>query len=86
MIAPLLVPEQGTDEHVYIYARNCKSNTHITKRVKTAKKYTTFEDLKSSEETTMDYKISLKKHTEFEKVIKAIYAVKVLQNATPKSR
>lgn len=54
--------------------------------MKTVKKYTTFEDLKSSEEKTMDYRASVKKHKEFERIIKTIYSIKVHKNAIPKSK
>ncbi len=45
--------------------------------MKTVKKFTSFEDLKSVENNTVDNKLSLKKHNDFEKVIKSIHAVKV---------
>jgi hypothetical protein len=48
--------------------------------MKTVKKFTSFEDLKSSESKTVDAKSSLKKHNDFEKVIKDIYSVKVRSN------
>lgn len=54
--------------------------------MKTAKKYSTFEELKSSEEKTMDHKASIIKHNEFERIIKAIYSIKVHKIATPKSK
>ncbi len=41
--------------------------------MKTVKKFTSFEDLKSDENKAVDNKLSLKKHHEFEKVIKTIY-------------
>lgn len=50
------------------------------------KKYTTFEDLKSSKEKTMDYKKSIKRHIEFERIIKAIYSIKVHKKAISKSK
>lgn len=40
--------------------------------MKTIKKYTTFEGLKSSEKKSTDYEKTLKKHCEFEKAIRAI--------------
>jgi hypothetical protein len=45
--------------------------------MKTVKKFTSFEDLKSSESKTVDDKLSFKKHNDFEKVIKEIYSVKL---------
>jgi len=48
--------------------------------MKTVKKFTSFEDLKSSESQTADDKLSLKKHNDFEKVIKEIYSSKVRSN------
>jgi len=42
--------------------------------MKTIKKFTTFEDLKSSEGIIMDEKAAIKKHNEFEKIFKAIYS------------
>ena len=44
--------------------------------MKTVKKYTTFEDLKSSEKKSSDIKVSLKRHNDFEKTIMAIYSIK----------
>ena len=44
--------------------------------MKTVKKFTSFEDLKSSEKESVNYKLSLKRHNDFEKAIKIIYAVK----------
>ncbi len=40
--------------------------------MKTVKKFTTFEDLKSYESKTMNNTISLKKHKVFERIIKEI--------------
>jgi hypothetical protein len=40
--------------------------------MKTVKRYTTFEDLKSSEKRPVDYKVRLKKHNEFEKFIMSL--------------
>jgi hypothetical protein len=45
--------------------------------MKTVRKFTSFEDLKSSENKTVDYKSSMKKHNDFESVIKYIYSIKV---------
>jgi len=54
--------------------------------MKTVKKYSTFEDLKSSEEKITDRQLSLKKHDEFEKVIKAISSAKALKNVVRQSK
>lgn len=54
--------------------------------MKTVKKYATFEDLKSSEEKTMEYKVSIKKHNEFERIIKMIYSIRVHKNVAPTSK
>lgn len=43
------------------------------------KKYTTFDELKSSEIKTTKYALSLKKHNEFEKVILDIRSNKNIQ-------
>lgn len=40
--------------------------------MKTIKKFTTFEALKSCESETKDFAVRLKKHTDFEKAIKNI--------------
>jgi hypothetical protein len=42
--------------------------------MKIVRKFTSFEDLKSCRKEAFDEKLSLKKHTEFEKVIKEIYS------------
>jgi hypothetical protein len=44
--------------------------------MKSVKKFTSFSDLKSSEKVVSDYKSRLKKHDDFEKVIKEIYYAK----------
>ncbi len=54
--------------------------------MKAVKKFTTFEDLKSYESKTVDYAVSLKKHNEFEKVIKDIKSNKVLKGNNSKSK
>ena len=54
--------------------------------MKTVKKYSTFEDLKSSEERILDYKLSMKRHSEFEKVIKSISSINAHKIAIPKSK
>jgi hypothetical protein len=54
--------------------------TVIINRMKTVKRYTTFEDLKSVETKSIDNKASLKKHNEFEKVIKNIYSIRTGKN------
>ena len=54
--------------------------------MKTVKKYTTFEELKSGEEKVTDFKASEKKHIEFEKLIRAIYSIQVHKNAVLKSK
>jgi hypothetical protein len=43
--------------------------------MKAVRKFSSFEDLKSSEDKTADRKQRLKKHIEFEKVIKGIYSI-----------
>jgi hypothetical protein len=48
--------------------------------MKPVKKFTTFEDLKSCESKTTDHSLSLKKHNDFEKVIKDIRSAKVQNN------
>ncbi|WP_295790783.1 hypothetical protein [Mucilaginibacter sp.] len=48
--------------------------------MKTVKKFTSFEDLKSSESKISDDKSRLKKHNDFEIAIKEIYSVKVRPN------
>lgn len=48
--------------------------------MKTVKKYTTFGELKSNEKKTLDASLSLKKHNEFEKVIKEIKTIKASKN------
>jgi hypothetical protein len=48
--------------------------------MKTVKKFTSFEDLKSSESKAVDDKSRLKKHNNFEKTIKEIYSAKVHSN------
>jgi hypothetical protein len=40
--------------------------------MKSVKRYTTFEELKSSEEKSVDAKTRLKKHRKFEKFIKSV--------------
>lgn len=54
--------------------------------MKTVKKYTSFEDLKSSEKRPEDYKVSLKKHNAFEKILKAIYSIKHHKNTVQESK
>ena len=54
--------------------------------MKTVKKYTTFQALKSSEEKVTDFKASEKKHIEFEKLIKAIYSTQVHKKAPSESK
>jgi hypothetical protein len=54
--------------------------------MKTVKKYTTFEELKSSEKKRMDYPTSIKKHNELKKIINSIYSEKVNKNAFLKSK
>lgn len=44
------------------------------------KKYTTFDKLKSSKNNTVKDASALKKHTDFEKFIMAIKAVKIIQD------
>jgi len=44
--------------------------------MKTLKKYSTFEDLKSREQVTLDFKVRLKKHNDFERIINTIYSLK----------
>lgn len=43
--------------------------------MKTARKFTTFEDLKSSEKKPLDYISSLKKHSDFEKIMKSFRSI-----------
>lgn len=45
--------------------------------MKKAKKFSSFEDLKSSERKTVDNKLSVKRHNDFERVVKHIYSIKV---------
>lgn len=45
--------------------------------MKAVKKFATFEELKSYETKTTNYEVSLKKHSNFEKVIKEIRYNKV---------
>lgn len=54
--------------------------------MKPVRKYTTFEKLKSIEEKVVDYRTSIKKHNEFERVIKSIRSEKVLKNVIDKSK
>lgn len=42
--------------------------------MKTVKKFTSFKDLKSAESITEDHKSNLKRHIDFERVLKNIYA------------
>ncbi len=53
----------------------------------TVKKFTTFEELKACENKTSKYSSILKKHTNFEKVIKEIRSIKIINDgqAKPKS-
>jgi len=44
--------------------------------MKKAKKYTTFNELKSSESRTSDYSLALKRHSDFEKMIREIMLIK----------
>jgi hypothetical protein len=44
--------------------------------MKTVKKYTSFEELKSVEKKLMNDGISLKKHNEFKKIMMHIYSLK----------
>ena len=48
--------------------------------MKTVKKYATFGELKSNEKKTLDARLSLKKHDEFEKIIKEIKTTKTSKN------
>ena len=52
--------------------------------MKRAKKFETFDELKSSETKTSDYRLSLAKHSEFEKVMKKIMDAKS-KKISPKS-
>ncbi len=54
--------------------------------MKAVKKFETFEDLKSYESKTMNYEVSLKKHNNFEKVIKDIRSNKVGKSSQRKSK
>jgi hypothetical protein len=54
--------------------------------MKAVKKFATFEDLKSYESKTMNYEVSLKKHSNFEKVIKNIRSDKVGKSNQRKSK
>ncbi len=47
--------------------------------MKTVKKFASFQDLKSTENKTLKYSLSLKKHNDFEKVILEIRSVKINQ-------
>lgn len=53
--------------------------------MKTVKKFETFEDLKSDEKNPSEYTSSLKKHSDFEKVIKEIRSVKLQNEGQNKS-
>jgi len=53
--------------------------------MKLAKKYSTFEQLKSSDEKALDLKTSLKKHSEFEKFIMLLQSTHVHKKNTRKS-
>ena len=46
--------------------------------MKRAKKFETFDELKSSETKTSDYRLSLAKHSEFEKAMKEINQAKAI--------
>jgi hypothetical protein len=48
--------------------------------MKTVKKYETFADLKASEKKTSNHTLSLKKHEEFEKIIKDFRSIKTNKN------
>ena len=48
--------------------------------MKSVKRYTTFEDLKSVEKKPANSRVSLKKHGEFEQIIKTIYSIKTGEN------
>lgn len=54
--------------------------------MKAVKKFETFEDLKSYESKTINYEVSLKKHSDFEKVIKDLRANKVDKSNQHKSK
>jgi|HubBroStandDraft_6_1064221.scaffolds.fasta_scaffold1243018_2 hypothetical protein len=54
--------------------------------MKAVKKFTTFEDLKSYESKAVHYAASLKKHNDFEKVIKDITSNKVRRSNNRKSK
>ena len=43
--------------------------------MKKAEKFTTFDELKSSESNTLNTALTMKKHSEFEKVIREIMSV-----------
>jgi hypothetical protein len=48
--------------------------------MKPVTKFDTFEDLKSHERKSLNYKLSLKKHKAFEKFLKSIKDLKHLKN------
>lgn len=52
--------------------------------MKRVKKFETFDELKSSKTKTSDYRLSLAKHSEFEKVMKEIMDAKS-KKISPKS-
>ena len=54
--------------------------------MKAVKKFATFEDLKSYESKTKNYEVSLKKHSNFEKVIKDFISHKVGKNNQSNSK
>ncbi len=54
--------------------------------MKAVKKFTTFEDLKSYESKTVNHSLSLKKHNDFEKVIKSLKSDNVRKSNHSKSK
>ena len=53
--------------------------------MKTVRKFSTFEDLKSCEDRLLKSAVSLEKHNNFKKVILDIRAIKIVQDQKRKS-
>jgi len=56
------------------------------KRMKSVKRYSTFEELKASEQKPANIKVSLKRHIELEKFITSIIPVKHQKKAVHQSK
>ena len=68
-------------DFVFYNRFSLKSRQHPTniKSMKAVKRFASFHELKSSENKTIKYSLSLKKHKDFEKVILEIRSVKINQ-------